>query len=101
MEKNAINEALTRAVSAIDDAMGLVREFQLEQHLTRAPVSTLSSSLAEPQQYVIEMAFANVRGAVLSPADRAAFVSVIYACLAQGLINGATADRLAREYMGP
>ncbi len=98
-----INDAFMRALAAIDDAMGLVRELRNDTATwtSKREVDTLSTSLAAPQQYAVEVALANAHPALQSESERAAMLDVINACEKTGIIDKAAASRLRAEYASP
>lgn len=89
-------EACFRRMSAVLDELWMLRRARLA---AGAPfrVDTLSTSLADPRSAHVEMILSHARIVIQSDADRAAFILVARACLAQGVLDEAAAARLVKE----
>lgn len=91
-----ITNAFARALSAIDDAMQLVRELQEQRANWR--VDTLSSSLADPRGHQIEQTLSSARNIIAGDEDRMALITVARACRVQGLISHEGLGRLLQDF---
>lgn len=96
-KEDPLEAAMRRMSATVDDVWEILRQRRAADASAAYRVATLSSSLADPRGYDVEIFLTRALPIADSDADRAALVQIVRSCQAQNLLALEPADRLVRK----